>query len=460
MDPITSIISYLKRVKYEDLPTEVVDIIKQDFLDFCGNSLAGSGDPVIQDVCALYQSWGGIPECSVFTYKEKLPAVNAALLNSVMGFAMDFDDTHMQGGHVGVAVFPAALAAAEIKRGVNGKEFIAAVAAAMEFFVRLGIYNKRRVSRHIFGGWEYHSLHAGFSSAAVTGILLGLSDEQMLNAMGLAYHQAGGVGLSALEPSDAKTLGCGFGTSDGLVSVFLAQKGVSGPHSILDGEYGFGNMYHAGCDAEGIVSNLGEKYELLDIGFKPYASCRLGHRTLDSLEKLINQHNIRADEVLDVRIMGSKRVVEQLYLPTSRTKGPKTRNAAVFSLPWVVACMLIYGKVGVSQLSLDALSTKEIHALAQKVFVAVDTSADPADHTAIMPVVIQTKRGEFSTMTNPLAPGDRGYRLAPEVLKDKFFDNVAHSRNPLAREVQEAIAKAALDLDKQNDMRTLIKLLV
>jgi 2-methylcitrate dehydratase PrpD len=459
MDPIMPIISYLKNAEYGDLPQDVINLIKQDFLDFCGNTLAGSNDTAIRDVCDLYMNWGGSPECSVFTYNKKLPAVHAALLNSIMAFAMDYDDTHMQGGHVGVAVFPAALAAAEIRGGVNGKEFISAVAAAMEFFVRLGIYNKRRVDRHIFGGWEYHSLHAGFSSAAVAGILLGLSKGQLLNAIGLAYHQAGGVGLSALEPSDAKTLGCGFGTCDGLASVFLAQRGITGPHSVLSGTYGFGSMYHSGCDSEGIVAGLGEKYELLDIGFKPYASCRLGHRVLDAMERLIQEHGIIASEVLDVRIMSSERVVEQLYLPPERTKAPETRNAAVFSLPWVAACMLLYGKVGVSQLSPEALNNKEIHDLAQKVFMEVDISIDPSDHAAVMPVVIRTKRGDFRTKTNPLAPGDRGYRLTPEVLKAKFFDNAANSRVPVDPEVLESIIDAALNLDLQEDIRDIIRLL-
>jgi len=459
MDPIKQIISYLQTAKYEGLPKEVIDLIKYDFLDFCGNLLAGGSDPAIREVCDLYLGWGGKPECSVFTYDKKIPAVHAALLNSIMAFAMDYDDTHMQGGHVGVAVFPAALAAAEIRGGVSGKEFISAVAAAMEFFVRLGVYNKRRVDRHIFGGWEYHSLHAGFSSAAVAGILLGLSEKQLLNAIGLAYHQAGGVGLSALEPSDAKTLGCGFGTCDGLASVFLAQKGITGPHSVLSGTYGFGTMYHSGCDTVGIVAGLGEKYELLDMGFKPYASCRLGHRTLDALERLIMQHKINATEVLEVRIRGSERVVEQIYLPPERTKSPGTRNAAVFSLPWVAACMLLYGKVGVSQLSQAALNNKQIHDLAQKVYMDVDMSAEPSDHAAIMPVVVRTKRGDFTTKTKPVAPGDRGYRLSLETLKTKFFDNAASSRAPFDLDILKDIVDTALNLDSQNDISDMIRLL-
>jgi 2-methylcitrate dehydratase PrpD len=277
--------------------------------------------------------------------------------------------------------------------------------------------------------------------------------------MGLAYHQAAGVGLSALEPSDSKTLGCGFGTCDGLASVFLAQRGITGPHSVLSGEYGFGSMYHSGCDTKGIVAGLGEKYELLDIGFKPYASCRLGHRILDALERLICEHGINASEVLEVRIKGSERVVEQLFLPSERTKAPRTRNAAVFSMPWVAACMLIYGKVGVSQLSPQALENKQIHELAQKVFMEADTSVDPSDHAAVLPVVVHTNRGIFTAMTNPLAPGDKGYRLSPEALKAKFFDNAAHSREPVPEVIKSELVDAALCLDLQKDMRDVIRLL-
>lgn len=459
MDPIIPIVRYLRGIKYETLPGEVIELIKQDFLDYCGNTFAGSSDPVIGKAVSLYSEWGGKPEASVFLHGRKLPAVHAALLNSAMGFAMDFDDTHMRGGHVGITVFPAALAIAEMNGGVSGKDFLAAIAGGMEFFCRLGVYNRRRVDRHIFGGWCYQALHASFSSAATAGMLLGLDEESFLNAMALAYHQAAGTGLSALEPADTKTLGPGFGVRAGLTSVFMAQRGITGSRSILGGEYGLGQMYHRGCDEEGIAAGLGERFEMLDMGFKPYASCRLGHRTLDALSRLMREKNIMAEDVESVHIMGSERVVEQLYTPEEVTKSPRNRITAVFSLPWVVACMLTRGKVGISELSEEALADKGILDLAQRVFAQSDPNVDPADHAAALPVTVKTRRGVFETTVNPIAPGDVGNRMTQGQLEEKYHENAQYSVAPLDKSRRDAVVHIAKHLEDVKDLREIIPLL-
>lgn len=459
MEPIYDIVKFIRNTKYEDLPAEVVELVKQDILDFCGNLLAGSSDPTVRKTCELFSEWGGREETSVFIGGGKLPAPQAVLLNGTMSFAVDYDDTHMQGGHIGVAVFPAALAVAEMKGNVSGKEFLAAVAVAMEFMVRLGVYNKRRVDRHIFGGWEYHGLHAGLAAAAAAGKLLELTEEQMLNAMGLAYYQASGTGLAALEHADSKMLGPGFGGRDGLISVLMAQKGITGAHNILSGDYGMGNMYHDGCDCEGMVSGVGEKWELLDMGFKPYASCRLGHRTLDAVRRLVLEHDIKPEEVKRVDIMGAERVVEQLYAPPEHTKHPNCRNAAVFSLPWVVASLITYRKVGVGQLSEEALENEAVHTLAQKVFAQVDENTDPADHAAALPVVIHTERGSFETLINPIAPGDKGYRIPQAELEAKFHDNASFCIRPVSCEARQCIIDSVMHFERCGNAACLVELL-
>jgi 2-methylcitrate dehydratase PrpD len=459
MDAIHKLVSFARNLRYEDLPQEAVDLIKQDFLDYCGNTLAGSSDPSVRRTIEQYTEWGGKPECTVFAYGTKLPSIHAALLNSAMGFAMDYDDTHMQGGHIGVTVFPAALALSELNRAVSGRDFLTAAAAGMEIICRLGVYNTRRVPRHIFGGWCYQALHASFSSAVTAGKLMNLDQETFLDAMGLAYHQAAGTGLSALEHADTKILGPGFGTRNGLTSVFLAKRGVTGAHNVLEGDYGLGLMYHNGCDAKGITAGLGKDFELLNIGFKPFSSCRLGHRTLVAVRELVLANDIKPEEVQSVHIRGSKRVIEQLYDPAESTKNPDCRTAAVFSLPWVVSSMILRRKVGVAELSEEALADRAVHALAQRVFAEVDESVDPADHATPMPVVIKTLRGEFKGMTQSIALGDRGNRIPQDELIEKYYDNASFCVKALSSETKKILLETIRHLEDVADMREIVKLL-
>lgn len=459
MNAMKKIISFIHTLRYEDLPREAIDLIRQDFLDFCGNTLAGSNDPAVDRTLSLFSEWGGKPECTVFVHGTKMPSINAALVNASMAFSMDFDDTHIPAGHVGVTVFPAALAVGEIVNGVSGKEFITAIAGGMELYCRLGRYNEPRVPRHIFGGWDYQELHGSFSSAATAGLLLGLTEDQLMNAMGLAHHQAGGTGLAALEHADSKILGPGFGVRNGMTSAFLAQKGLTGAHHVLEGDYGIGKLVHNGCDLEGIAANLGEHYELLNVGFKPYASCRLGHRTLDAVSRIIKEHNIKAEDVERVEVRASERVIEQLYEPTGATKNPAHRTAAVFSMPWVVSSMLHRRKVGVSELSSEALADASIRELAQKVFAEVDRNVEPGDHAAPMPITIYTKNGKFSAKTNPVGPGDRGNRIPQDELEAKFYDNAAYCIKPYSPEKLHELVDKVNNLEKIANMDELVALI-
>lgn len=149
----------------------------------------------------------------------------------------------------------------------------------------------------------------------------------------------------------------------------------------------------------------------------------LGHRILDATRQLIEENGITADEVTRVDISAAERVVEQLYEPTKDTKNPQVRTAAVFSLPWVVACTLLFHKVGVAQLNDEALHDQRIHDLAQKVYCTVDETVDSGDHTAALPITIHTTRGDFTKCNNPIAPGDNGNRISQEELEAKFYDN-------------------------------------
>lgn len=459
MDPIYDIVDFIEDLGYDDLPQEVVQLVKWDLLDFCGNTMAGSADPSVRRAAELYEGWGGTEEATVLLDGRRLPAVHAALINGAKSFAVDFDDTHMQGGHIGAAVFPAALAAAEIRGGVSGCEFIAAAAGAMEFMVRLGVYNARRVERHIFGGWEYHGLHAGFAAAAAAGRLLGLDREKMLNAMGIAYYQASGTGLAALEHADTKLLGPGLGARDGLTAVFMARSGMTGAHNVLGGDYGLGSMYHSGCDGEGMVSELGRRWEMLNIGFKPYASCRLGHRTLAAIGSLVRENGIVPEETERVDIMCSHRVMEQLYDPAEVTKHPKTRSAAVFSLPWAVASLIGRGRVGPSELSEEALGDARTLALAQRVFAEVNPATAPSDHSQPQRVSITTRRGVFEALTPREAPGDRGSRMTQEELEQKYWDNAALCAKAMEREKKSAILELANGLESCSDVAELVGLI-
>ena len=86
---------------YESLPKEVVVIVKSIILDTLGTTLAANTLGVgSQQILRLVLNAGGSPQSSILGFKEKVPAMMAALANGAMAHALNYDDIGEGGGHM------------------------------------------------------------------------------------------------------------------------------------------------------------------------------------------------------------------------------------------------------------------------------------------------------------------------------------------------------------------------
>ena len=124
-----------------DIPGDCVNAAKRDVLDTFGVMLGGSGAPGIAELARVTQKWGGLEESSLLILGGKMPSHHAALVNSAMGHALDFDDTFDQGGHIhpGTSVLAASLAVGESLGGVTGGELMLAVTLGLDVSCRLAL---------------------------------------------------------------------------------------------------------------------------------------------------------------------------------------------------------------------------------------------------------------------------------------------------------------------------------
>ena len=136
---ISEILSeFLVGYKYEDLPIETIEKVKNFVLDVIGCTVAASKEPQITALMQVLRAEGGNPHSSVFANGFKTSVMNAALLNGTMGHTFDFDDDHREGTmHPSVAVFPAVFAMGE-KLQVTGKAFLRSFILGLEVMIRLG----------------------------------------------------------------------------------------------------------------------------------------------------------------------------------------------------------------------------------------------------------------------------------------------------------------------------------
>lgn len=455
-EPAKELVQFLYQLRYEDIPPNVKEVICKDVLDFLGNAIGGSSDQSVKTALALFQTIDHERTCSVLGSGEKLSCLNAAFLNAMMGFALDYDDTHERANtHLGVACIPAALAIAEYHGGIDGKAFITALAGAMEIGARLGIGCKRKVKNHIMGGWDYAALHGTFTAAAVSGKLLGLQETQLRNALGIAYQQASGNTLSAIEEADTKKMGPGFAARNGVLAALMAKQGLTGCVSVFSGTpYSLFPMYHDGGDPYAVTDKLGEEYVISELGFKSYPCCRLGHRYIDCVLNILQEHNLSPDAIKAIRLNVCPQVDIQLCQPLSAKCTPQSRNAAQFSLPWMLAAAVVDGSVGVSAFLPDALENDAMLNMAKKIQITRDDSL--ANETVATTVTIETVHGTFQKETGALY-GNPENPMSREALKAKFLENLCHSVHPISEERTKGLLDRLEQLEALDDITCLLQ---
>ena len=261
---------FLARYDATALPQDVVTTTKLFILDTLGVMAGGTRAPGIQELAqavrAMEPGGGGI--ATVLIGGCSASPASAALINAATAHALDFDDTHDTARvHAFSIVLPAALAAAELRCGCDGRALLAAVALGSEVFCRLGLAGFNTLAR----GWHPTTSYGSLAAAIAAGRILDLSAEKMTNALGLAYVQMSGTTQSIIDGVLSKRLGPGIAARNGLLAAQLARFGLTGPWRFLEGEAGLFHLYlQDEVRPEFLVEALGDVWHMLKLSMKPF----------------------------------------------------------------------------------------------------------------------------------------------------------------------------------------------
>jgi 2-methylcitrate dehydratase PrpD len=179
---------YIVEAKYDDLPLNVRKEGVRTLLNWVGVAIGGSHQPAVNIAVSALTPFSGPPQASLFGRRERFDILNATFLNGVASHILDFDDTHLKTIiHPAGPVVPAILALAEFQP-VNGRDFLNALVLGIETECRIGnaVY-----PNHYDIGWNITGTTGVFGGAAAVGKLLGLNEQQMVWALGLAASQTG-----------------------------------------------------------------------------------------------------------------------------------------------------------------------------------------------------------------------------------------------------------------------------
>jgi 2-methylcitrate dehydratase PrpD len=429
---------------------------KKDILDVLGVATAGSAALGVAEVAGLFKEWGGKKESTVIGFGCMLPSASAALVNGMMSHALDYDDGHDKSMvHAAASVVSAAFAVAQRKGGVNGKEFITAVALGVDLMSRMamGAKTNLRVS-----GWVYSSIFGYFGAAAAAGKILGLDKEKMVNALGITYSQTAGSFQSIADAVLTKRAQLGFAARAGAFSALLAERGITGPSNCIEGEYGIYNNYIKGeYDPNVVIADLGKRFEIEGMGFKAYPSCGYTHGPIFSTLTLMKENGIKPDDVLEINISTGRNAAD-LFEPSERKRRPPVVPDAQFSIPYTVGVAVIKGNVGIGDFTPEAIKDERVLAVAQKVnpIILPELTKREVDPSI---VEIKTKDGRRFSMRMDNRKGTPENPMSPEEFADKFRDCLAHGRKRISKQKTEKVMQLLMNLEDVEDVGVVIRML-
>ncbi|MCX7198456.1 MAG: MmgE/PrpD family protein [Proteobacteria bacterium] len=365
MEEVTRILArYVVESRFESIPAATRHHATRTFVNWLGCAIGGSHHEGMDIALAALAPMAGAAQASVLGRSERLDILHAALLNGISSHMFDFDDTHLKTViHPAGPVCSAILALAE-HRPVSGEDFVHALVLGVEVECRIGnsVY-----PNHYDTGWHITGTAGVMGAAAACGKLLGLNEQQMVWALGIAATQSSG--LREMFGTMCKPFHPGNAAKSGLMSALLAEKNCTSSNRGIEAPRGFAHVLSTKFDPAEIIDGLGKTFEIDLNTYKPFACGIVIHPIIDACVQLRNEHGLTGDEIESVLAK-----VHPLVLELTGKKTPQTGLEGKFSVYHSAAAGFIYGAAGEREYSDAVVRDAKVVALRDKVTAVVDAA--------------------------------------------------------------------------------------
>jgi 2-methylcitrate dehydratase PrpD len=355
---------YVVSAQPADVPKAVRKEARRTLLNWVGCAVGGSRQEPVDFAIAALSPFAGPGQASILGRRERLDILNAALMNGISSHIFDYDDTHLKTViHPAGPVASAILALSEY-RPVSGLDFLNALVLGVEVECRIGnaVY-----PAHYDVGWHITGTAGVFGAAAASAKLLGLSEQQMVWALGLAATQP--VGLREMFGTMTKSFHPGRAAHNGLTAALLAARNFTSSDHGLEAKRGWANVLSTSHNYGAITGKLGETYEISLNTYKPFACGVVIHPAIDGCIQLRNEHHLTADQIERIELR-----VHPLVLELTGKKTPQTGLDGKFSVYYAAAVAIVQGAAGEKQFSDGLVRDPVIVALRDRVTTVVDPS--------------------------------------------------------------------------------------
>jgi 2-methylcitrate dehydratase PrpD len=449
MDAIVRLAEHVVRTGYDDLPAHAIAAAKTFILDSFGVAVVGSTGPYVAELIAAQARWGQGGDARVWVRGVRLPAPAAALINGYQIHNSEFDCVHEAAVvHPMAVLLAATMAHAERAGGICGRDFLAALALGVDIGAGLGLGSKAplRFFRPATAG--------AFAATVAIGRLMGFDVATLVHAFAITHAQLCGTMQAHAEGSPLLAMQIGFNARNAVVACDLAAAGITGPHNVLEGPFGYYPLFEGACDLGPVLGDLGRVWRITEVAHKPYPCGRATHGVVDGTLQLKGRHNFAAVDVARV---------ECLVPPlTHRLVGRPAQEGMAASYarlcaPYVVACALLNETVDIADFGAEALTDPRRLALAARVALRTD---DNPDENALAPVrvAVTLRDGTSHKIGLDQVYGGPARPMSPDAHLAKFRRN--WRAGALLMAAGEALFARVDALEEVADVTELVDLMV
>ncbi|MEM3484316.1 MAG: MmgE/PrpD family protein [Candidatus Bathyarchaeia archaeon] len=450
---------YVIGFTFSEVPEEVVKQAKKVVLDTIGCAI-GAYESKARRILEDYTlELGAKGESTLIGSGFRTSCELASLVNGAAVRYLDFNDTAYivkdgiyRTGYHPSEIIPPILAVAESTHR-SGEEVLACIILGYNLSISfLEAVTGEGLEK---SGWN-GDLRGAYIVPLVVGKLLGLSKTELINAVGISASCQAVLGIldsPGEEYTMTKNVRFPFMACRGIKAARLAKKGFTGPVTIFEGKNGFLETIMRGqYDLERVVPEKG-RFAIMETCLKSIIADYSSHGHLWATLELVKEHDLKPEEIKEVKIVTSKRCAEHTGDPVK--KYPRNKETADHSSYFLTAVAIADREIGPDQFKEEKFTDPKILALIDKVTIVGDSSLDRVRPAGVSEIITHDGRRFAKRVDYP-----RGHAKNPMSDEEVIAKFKSMARRWMKEEEMEKLIGTIYELENLKDIRELMELTV
>ena len=409
-EQIERLAQFVAETSWEDIPEAVRKHAKLVLLDTLGVILAGAEQPEVHQLRERLLTTGG---AGATVFARGWPTSDlrtAALLNGIAGRSIELCEGHRYVSCQGaVQIVPTVLGTGEWANR-NGRDVLTALILGYDVAVRIGACLTPRALAHQNG------------QAPLLGAIAAGARLRGLNAMDTSRALRIGATLlltpsytNAVAGATALNVAGGMSGLAGSLAPDLALAGFEAQENAI--EEAFGDLVGDGFRPDGMLEDLGMRWEITRNYFRLRACCNPIYAALEALEEALTELRPAPDEIERIDVATYR------FASVMQAADPKNYFAAKYSLPHAAAAVVMGGTAGYGSFTEAVVHDPAMAALRHLVRITEDPQL-----TAVAPrlkparVTLTLKDGRQTTRTCDSPRGDFQRPYQESEIRGKFHE--------------------------------------